>query len=71
VHDSNQFKERNKTISEDGYHNLCRTLESEIHIYLQVMQKATNLNDQDVKEAAEDIHGICGDSIEVSDLLYN
>jgi len=68
-HDSRTFSENNKTISEQGHHNLCRVLREEIGIYLQVLQKATNLKDADVEEAVESLQRLCGDSLTVRDLL--
>lgn len=69
VHDSQSFQERNKTLSKQGYHNMCRVLRNEIQIYLQVMQRATNLNEQQVMEAIEAVQKQCGDSLVVRDLL--
>jgi hypothetical protein len=69
VHDSRSFPERNKTLSQQGYHNMCRVLRDEIQIYLQVIQRATNLNPQQKMEAMETIQTQCGDSLVVRDLL--
>lgn len=69
VHDSRAFQEHNKTLSILGKHNLCRVLQKEIQIYLQVLQKATNLNQNSVKEAVETIKRQCGDSLVVHELL--
>mmetsp|Transcript_7202 Transcript_7202/g.15716 ORF Transcript_7202/g.15716 Transcript_7202/m.15716 type:complete len:564 (-) Transcript_7202:51-1742(-) len=51
----------NKTISEEGYLNLCRALCHEIQIYKQLLTRAINLNETDVLESLQELN--CPDDL--------
>ena len=51
----------NKTISEEGHLNLCKALCHEIQVYKQLLVRAINLNEEDVKESLQELN--CPDDL--------
>uniref|UniRef100_A0A7S0FPL5 Uncharacterized protein n=1 Tax=Minutocellus polymorphus TaxID=265543 RepID=A0A7S0FPL5_9STRA len=50
---------RNSTLSAFGWKNLCKAMCHEMQTYKAMLQRAVNLNDEDVRESVEELREIC------------